>query len=460
MTGSSAPHAAGYAPSRHDPVVRAATRFIGGPWGDHAAPGRRGLSGVAATVVVLGSLMVAVGVLQKGYCLAYGWSDPDQFWRACYSDVAVVTVSSALAEGSMPYSGQSPSDQPVLSGLVLWVLTVISPASGGDVPTQRWTFGLWAVLATVLLALATQALVSLQQERPWQAAHLAVSPVIALLALISVDLVGILLVIWALWAWQRDRPMTSGALLGLAVLLRPFPLVFLLAAVFLAWRTGQRQHAVRVVASTAVTAAVAYAPFLALFGDGATLAPRRFLSSGPGYGGSTLVPSLFGAPVSTTVATVVALTGWVVAAAVGVGLSRRLVGNRDVRTLIALAAPMMLTVILTSKTVSVQTGLWMLPFLALSALPWRDHLLWAAAEVIHFEATWLYIGFGSDPGRGLPADAYGACVVLRAVAWTWVLARVWTRAGEAPGAYGARSSLPDVVPDSRSRWASATRSSG
>jgi hypothetical protein len=407
----------------------------------------------------MGALMVGVGVLQKGHCLSYGWTDPDQFWRACYSDVTVVSISTALSEGSLPYSGESPSDQPVLSGVVLWGLALLSPAPGADVAAQRWVFALWALAATVLVALATLALVSLQTSRPWQAAHLAASPVIAVLALISVDLAGIVLLLWALWAWQHDRPVTSGMLLGLAFLVRPFPLLFLAGAVLLDWRAGRRRRSVQMGLSAFLTACAVYVPFLVLFGDGATLAVRRFFSSGPGYGGSSLVPGLFGATLPTTVATVVAVAGWVVALGVGVMRLRRMPPGTDVHHLVALVAPMMLAVVLTSKSVSVQTGLWLLPFLALSALPWRDHLLWAAAEVVHFEATWLYIGFGSDPGRGLPGDAYAVAVVGRMLAWAWVLGRVSARSGEAPDAYGTSSSLPEVPPDSRSRWASPASSS-
>lgn len=443
-------------------MVRAATTVIGGPWGRHAAPGARGLSGVAAAVVVMGTLMVGVGVIQKGHCLRFGWVDPDQFWRACYSDVAVVATSSSLVDGSLPYSGDSPSDQPLLSGLVLWALALVSPASGGDVAAQRWIVALWALAATLLIALATVALVALHSGRPWQAAHLAVSPVIAVLALVSVDLVAIVLVIWALYVWQRRRPALSGALLGLAFLLRPFPLLFLWAAVIMAWRTGRRRDAARVAVAAAVSSVAVYLPVLLVLGDGVALAPRRFFSGAAGYGGSLLVPGLFGSSVPTSAATAVALAGWALAAGIGILRSRGVADTAradEARALVALTAPMMLAVILTSKAVSVQTGLWLLPFLALSALPWRDHLLWAAAEVLHFEATWLYIGFGSDPGRGLPGDAYAVAVVLRLVAWAWVLCRVAGRAGDSVDRYSTRSSLPEVPPDSRSRWASAASSS-
>ena len=88
---------------------------------------------------------------------------------------------------------------------------------------------------------------------------------------------------------------------------------------------------------------------------------------------------------------------------------------------------MLLVVALTAPSLSVQSGLWVLPLLALSNRRWWEHLAWAAVETIHFVATWLHIAFASDPGRGLPPEAYAVVVVTRAAAWAWILWRVPTR---------------------------------
>jgi hypothetical protein len=86
---------------------------------------------------------------------------------------------------------------------------------------------------------------------------------------------------------------------------------------------------------------------------------------------------------------------------------------------------MMLVVVLTAPSLSVQSGLWLLPWLALSARPWWEHLVWALVETLHFVTTWLHIAFASDAGRGLPPETYALVVTLRAAAWAWVLWQVW-----------------------------------
>lgn len=422
ITSSPAPCTA---PSRYDPVVARASAVIGGPVGRYAVIGARGVAGVGAAVITLGAAMIALGVFQKGHCLVKGWSSPDQFWRACYSDITVVNVSSDLANRSLPYLGDQPSDQPLLSGLTMWALALVSPRSGGDLAAQQWIFGIWAVICVLLLAAGVLAVVALRPTRPWQAAHLAVSPVVAVLALISTDLLGVVMVLYAVLAWQRRHPATAGVLLGLAFLLRPYPLVFLIAIVCVARRQDRKADAARTVVAALVAGVALYLPFVFILPDGVLAAPRAWVSSGAGFGALTLVPQLLGGGLIAVATTWIALGGWLLAALLGWFLTRPGHGTGD---LVSIAAPMTLVVMVTAQSVSVQTGLWMLPFLALSTLPWRDHLLWAAAEILHFEAVWLHIGFDSDPGRGLPGDAYSVTILLRVAAWAWVLWQVWDTA--------------------------------
>lgn len=408
-------------PSWWDPVVATASRAIGGPAGRYLAIGSRGLAGVAAALIAMSGLMIALGVFQKGHCVVKGWVNPDQFWRACYSDIPVVHLTTGLAQGNLPWSGATPSDQPLLSGLVMWVVSRISPENGTDVASQRWVFTTWAFLAVVMLAAGVLAGVAMRPRRPWQVAHLALSPVLAVLALISTDLVAVALTMWGLWAWYRSRPATAGVMLGIAFLARPYPLVFLAAMVLVGWRDDRRRAALTALISAALAALAIYLPFaIAMPQVGAAV--RSWAGAGPGYGALAMVPTLVGAPMPASWATSLAILGWVAALLAGGWLTF----TSALRpSMLQISAVMMLVVVLTAKSVSVQTGLWLLPLLALSALPWRDHLLWAAAEIVHFEAVWLHIGFGTDAGKGLPPSAYAVALAIRLMAWSWICWRVW-----------------------------------
>lgn len=408
-------------PSRHDRVVATAARAIGGPVGRHAVIGARGLAGVAAALIALAGTMLALGVFQKGHCLTKGWANPDQFWRACYADVPVLHVTTGLADRQLPWSGAG-SDQPLLSGLVMWLLARVTPQAGTGIGAQQWVFVLWVALALVLLAIAVLAGIALRPGNPWHIAHLALSPVLVVLALISTDLLGVTLVMLGWWAWSRDRPALAGALLGAAFLVRPFPLVFLAALALVALRDGRVRAAATAVVAAMLAALALFVPGLLLVGEGLLAAPRGWWSAGPGYGAPVLLPQQFGLVLPEGTATAIALVGWVLALTVGAWCTFRTWGRPGA---VQVAAVMLLIVALTAKSLSVQSGLWLLPLLALSGIRWRDHLLWAAAEIIHFEATWLHIGFGSDPGKGLPPETYGMAILLRLSGWAWVLGMVW-----------------------------------
>ncbi|HSP60287.1 MAG TPA: glycosyltransferase 87 family protein [Ornithinimicrobium sp.] len=423
-------------PSWRDPVVALGTGFVGGPLGRHAVVGRRGLAGVAAAIVLMGAGMLSLGVWQKGHCLMKGWSTPDQFWRACYSDVPVVHVSSPLGERLLPWSGEIPSTQPPLPGLVMWLLARVSPQAGQGLDAQQGVFLGWTLLALLLLTAGVVAAVALCPRDPWRAAHLALSPVLVTLALVSVDLLGVSLTLLALWAWQRRHPWLAGALLGWAVLVRPFPLLVLLALVLVARRDGRPLRGAQAVVGAALSALLVLVPLLAVQPQALTAA-EQWWSQGAGYGALQMLPRLVGFPLATTASTWVAVGGWVAAVALGVLLVRR-----TRLGVVQVAAANTAVVVLTAPSLSVQSGLWVLPLLVLSVRPWWEHLVWAAVETLHFVATWLHIAFDSDPGRGLPPQAYAVVVLLRAAAWTWLL---WRIADAAVPATAARAWSPPAA---------------
>ncbi|SOC58412.1 glycosyltransferase family 87 protein [Ornithinimicrobium cerasi] len=424
-------------PSWVDPVVERATAVVGGPAGRYAVVGARGLVGVAVSLVLMGTAVLALGVWQKGHCLMKGWSTPDQFWRACYSDLPVVHVSSPLAQGELPWVGDVPSNQPPLSGTAMWLAAHISPEGGQGLAAQQWVFSLWALAAVLLLAAAVTATVGLQPGRPWQAAHLAVSPVLVTLALVSTDLLGIALTMLGLFAWRRDRGWVAGVLLGLATLVRPFPLVFVAAIVLVAWRRRDLLPAGRVVVGAVLGALGVVLPLL-LVEPQALAGAQQWWSQGAGFGALQMVPALHGLSVPPELTVTVAVAGWVG----GLGLAAWVVSRpwRRVLAVHQVAALIMLVVVLTAPSLSVQSGLWLLPFLALSSRPWWEHLVWAFLETLHFVMTWLHIAYSSDPGRGLPASTYSLVVVLRVAAWAWVL---WRVAHERPP---RRSAVPARAP--------------
>ncbi|GAA1246478.1 glycosyltransferase family 87 protein [Oryzihumus leptocrescens] len=413
------------APTLEDPVAAAASQVAGGPLGRYAAIGRRSRDGWQAAAAVLSGLvavMVALAVAQRSHCVRTGWSTPDQFWHACYSDLPLVFQTSGLATGTLPYlhNGAGALDQPVGSGLAMWVMALLVP--GGPVTTrQQWYFGLWAVLVTVLLVLLVIVTAASVRRHPWKAAHVALSPVIVTASLVSVDLLGVVLTSVGLWAWGRRRVPLAGLVLGLAIATRTYPLVIVAAIGLVAVRGGRLRQWAALAGVTLATWLLVSLPWLVVNADGFLSTYRRWWGAGAGYGSLWLVPQLFDHDLPVGAVTVLAVMGWVAALVAGATLA--LATQR--RPAVAEVALLMLAIVLvTGKSVPVQACLWLLPLIALVGVRWRDHLIWAGTEVVYSVAVWLYLAGLSVKDRGLPSGPYAGLLLARLLALGWLVTQV------------------------------------
>jgi Glycosyltransferase family 87 len=422
------------APTRTDPVAAAASEVIGGPLGRYAAPARHTVRSLwqPATAVLLGltSLTVAFGLLQKAHCFSKGWNTPDQFWHACYSDLPLVYQTNGLGH-TMPYlPGAQHLDQPLITGVVMWLVGLVVP-DGSAVVQQQWYFALSAVLITVLAMILVAVTVASVPSTPWRAAHIALSPVLVLAGLVSIDLLGVLLASLALWAWGRSRVLLAGVVLGLAISARTYPLVLLVAIGLLAVRCGKVPAWRRLAATTLATWFAVSLPWLVMNADGLLSVYRSWWQAGASYGSVWVVPSLLGHGLSGGVVTWLPVAGWLFALVVGalfaLSLDRR-------PTVAEISLVMLVIVLVTGKAVPVQAGLWLLPLIALVGMQWRDHLIWAGFEATYFVAVWLYIAGLSKPDRGLPVRWYSTLLLLRLAAMLFLVVQVWRVARSRPPA--------------------------
>ena len=428
------------APTRSDPVAAAASEIIGGPLGRYAALTRHTAKSAwqpaAAVLVGLSSLTIAVGLLQKAHCFSRGWKTPDQFWHACYSDLPIVYQSSGVGH-AMPYlSGSQPLDQPLISGLVMWLVGLAVP-DGSALVQQQWYFALWAMLITVIVMALVVVTAASVPAAPWRAAHVALSPVLVLAGLVSVDLFGVLLASAGLWAWGRSKILLAGFVLGLAISARSYPLVLLVAIGLLAVRSGRVSAWKRLAATALATWLAVSLPWLVVNADGLLSVYRSWWGAGASYGSVWMVPSLLGRSLPAGGATALAILGWLAALALGgffaLSLDRR-------PTVAEISLVMLVIVIVTGKSVPVQAGLWLLPLIALVGMQWRDHLIWAGFEATYFVGVWLYTAGLSRPDRGLPKGMYSVLLGLRLAAMLFLLAQVWRLARSR---WSARETRPE-----------------
>jgi hypothetical protein len=467
------------APSRGDAVVRWASEVVGGPAGRRLAPAT-GFWRALPVLILLAVAVFGAGVVQKEHCRSEGWRSPDMYWHACYSDIPLLYGAGQLGADPRPGLVEAVSGGslgPPLEAAVVWTASVfVDPTPASQAPRRFFDLSV-VLLAGVLVGLVV-VVVRAAGRRPWDAAHVALSPLLITVGLISYDLLAVALSAGALLVWARRRPVAAGVLLGLAAATRPMTAVIGLAVLVLAVRAGRWvaafdavgaalltwlgvrallfpglsviQLAVTVVVIGVVIASAswlralpgtglggvaalafvgtAYVLHLPWGGLGLTDAWRAWKEAGPLYGSVWMIPDLLGRsgrgsssgwfrePLSASAASTAALLGMVVVVVLAAGLA---LGARRRPRVADLALLLMVGFLLTAKAVPVQASLLLLPLVALAGMRWRDHLLWATAEVAYFVGTWLYIA-GFDAERGLPSVFYLALLLWRLSMIGWL----------------------------------------
>ncbi|HYT09935.1 MAG TPA: glycosyltransferase 87 family protein [Mycobacteriales bacterium] len=395
-----------FLPSRDDPAVRAASGAIGGPWGRHGAVGLPRFWAPLRVLLALTLVTLALAWLQKSPCQNGAWTAGRQYTHFCYSDVIPLYYSERLNEGAVPYADQA-VEYPVLTGAFMgvsaWLARAYVRAAAGsalpDAPDVQAYFNVTALLLAISMLVVTWSTFRLAGRRRWDAAMVALSPLLVVHAYTNWDLFAVALAGSGLVAWQRRRPGLAGALLGLGVAAKLYPVLFFVPLLALCWRSRRMTAFWTAVAGAAVAWAAVNLPVAALYPD----SWRRFFELNRertadfdslwyglhallvGPGGSA--PQVNGI---ATLAVLVALCG-----VLGLGL----VAPRRPR-LPQLLFLVVAAFLLTNKVWSPQYSLWLLPLAVLARPSWRALLAWQATECLVWVPRLLWFLGTGDKGVG------------------------------------------------------------
>lgn len=411
-------------PSHADPLAATGSNVIGGPMGRLA---RRGVNWwlPVRVLIAMTAIAYAFGYILDLSCRNTGWAAPERYEHLCYSDIAPLYALRGFADGYLPYlqtpPGQTPLEYPVLTGVFMYVAGLITNAIHAVVPDVNTTMAFFDVNVVGLfipLVVAVVAMALTVRRRPWDAAMVALAPTVILAATINWDLLPLGFVGVGLLLWARSKPFASGILLGLAIAAKFYPVLFLGAFLVLALRSGKWRAFAMLVAGTAVSWLVVNVPFMIANFDGWVYFYSFSKTRGQDFGslwfafdqiGLTTIP----AHSLNTLATglLILLCGgiaWIVLAA-----PQR---PRLVQVLFLVIAAF----VVTNKVYSPQYVLWLVPLAAMARPKWRDFLIWQAGEVIYFVAIWWFlVGYGVTDTKGLPAQWYGAAILVHIIATCW-----------------------------------------
>ncbi|WP_106179155.1 glycosyltransferase family 87 protein [Prauserella shujinwangii] len=439
-------------PSWTEPVVAAASKPAGGPLGEHAAVGRHWFWTPLRVCLLLAVLTLTLGWFGKAACIQQYVNDQGQAeldWRSgrpyvamCYSDIVPLYGAERLdREDTFPYATSwvenegTPREQvrymeyPVLTGLFQWANAKLAHA-WSDGAAAGWLPGALPVaiyfnITAFFLALAwlvtVWAVARTARRRIWDAALVAISPIVVVHAFTNFDTLSTAFAATGLLAWARRKPALAGLLFGLGAAVKLYPLFLLGPLLVLCLRAGR----MRTWATTALVAAGTWTavnlPFALFLRQGWAEFFRLNTERGMDPDSLYNVVSYF--------------TGWA-------GFDGRLMHGETPTVLntvsgalflaccagiayLALRAPVRPRVaqlcflvvaafLLTNKVWSPQYSLWLVPLAVLAIPRWRLLLGWMLVDALVWAPRMFYY-LGTD-NKGLPEGWFLGTVVVRDIA--------------------------------------------
>ena len=396
-----------FLPSRDDPVVRAASGAIGGPWGAHGGLGLRRFWTPLRVLLALTLLTLAFAWLQKSPCQDGAWTEGRQYTHLCYSDVIPLYFTERLNEGAVPYVDH-PVEYPVLTGAFMGVAAWLSDRLPVENAVQSY-YNVTALLLSICMLVVTWSTFRLAGRRRWDAAIVALSPLLIVHAFTNWDLLAVGLAGAAMVAWQGRRAGLAGVLLGLGTAAKLYPALFFVPLLALCWRSRQLPAFGKAALGAAIAWSVVNLPIAALWPE----SWMRFLElnrerpadfDSLWYGVAQVVGGDDPAPQVNTLAAAAVLVALVAVFALGLMAPRR---PRLPQLLFLVVAAFLLT----NKVWSPQYSLWLLPLAVLAKPSWKMLLAWQVTECLVWVPRLLwFLGTGS---KGVDYNWFFGAVLLR-----------------------------------------------
>ena len=434
---------------------------VGGADGAHVPSGpvnaRSSWAGWWTPVRVLLALVTVVfmlSVVRQAPCVNSDWSsNPIRYSKMCYSDIPYLYTGRGLAERTWPYADTEGRyevmEYPVGISYFAWAASLVTelfatgpPATeraaadpgalwgmpGMIAETNRYFF-ITAIGLFICVLLTTWLLATAIPGRPWIALPFVLSPALLFNSLVNWDLLALVFVAGAIWAWHRGAirgdqtrwALVAGVMVGLGTAVKLYPLFILGAFLIVAIRRREwMRFRLAVVAAFAAWRLANLPAFVS--GPERWKASWMFNSDRAADLGSiwfVLQHRGHPNPVETINNVSWAFFGAACLAIFVLGLMTKRIPRVD-----QLAFLIVASFLLINKVYSPQYVLWLLPLAVLARRNWRDLLIWQAGEIFYFAMVWFYLGGWIAPAGGTGTPAYQLAIVLRLAAEIYLMVMV------------------------------------
>jgi Glycosyltransferase family 87 len=360
-------------------------------------------AGVGASV-----LAALLGYAQKLPCSSGGaWNSfSGQFRDACYTDIYPLYYTEQLSAGKVPYYGH-PVEYPVLMGWMMetaaWAVHSVADADNRGKDFYYVTVLLLAVCLLVgVLATAATAYRESDTAARNTALLVALSPGLILAAYVNWDLFAMALTAGGLAAWAARRPWLAGALLGLAVATKFYPLLLFGALFLVCLRAGKLRQFGQALAGGLIAWLVINLPVALTATSGWAEFYAFSRSRGADWGSVWYLFEHYNLPVvgnSSLGELNLISSGAFVVAAVAIAVLALAAPRRP--RLPQLCFLLVASFLILNKVWSPQYVIWLVPLAVLARPRLWSYVLWQVAEVAYFLGIWGYFVYlYRTPGEG------------------------------------------------------------
>ncbi len=375
--------------------------------------------------VVLASVAVFTlsGYLLKAQCI--GDYNEIRDSHLCSNDIQVLYLNRHLDRHQFPYlhgglvtrhyEDGTPYDDltggtleyPVLTGIFAWFPALFVHGDGGYLQLTALLLAPFSFLTAWLLSRMVR----------WRALLYAAAPPLVWYSFHNWDLLVVCATVGAFYAWWRHRYAWSAGWLAVGACLKLWPIFFVLPLLLDRLSRGDRQQAIKAVASFAAVFGIINGVFLVASPRG-WWAPYLFQEHRAADITSNSI-WFWGFPSLTTddlnaLIPVLLLVGTAVACGVGWWRSQR----EGVFPYLQVCGAILALFMLTNKAHSPQYALWILPFFCLLRLRWGWWVAYMAVDVCTYVGIfrWYYaLSQGHDFGlakQALVLGIWGRAVML------------------------------------------------
>lgn len=381
-----------------------------------------------ATLLFLALVATLLGAFKFSPCEQSLWATPDQYVRACYSDIASLYGDRDLDKDQWSYSSTTNAvEYPVLTGTVMWFFARVLPSGENEI------LNYYRLNVIFLAALFIFIAYIVHRIRPEVAYLAAIAPAAIASLYINWDLWAIASMMLAIYWFDRKRFDYSALAIGISISTKFLPIFLLLPIVLILWRRNEIKTLVRYLSITVATFAVINIPVLLTTPEGWLRFYQLNFDRGQDWGSAWYALSSLGVPLGST--NFLAILALLIAVLV---ISLFIFGTKETVNLADVSFIVLALVMVASKVYSPQYVLWLVP-LAVIAMTTRKDLhafwIWQIAEVIYHVAIWQHLATVTDAKFGLPLTGYALISLIRIAACLYfvaVLIKKAARGGQFP----------------------------